>query len=313
MRFLLLTTVFWCAAALAPQPNEALRNEAWSAAGITPSQGRQSAVGFARWPTEKTPGTIRIGLFGPSIAAPAEVAPHEDVGTFLQQELEANGYEDVEVLSFGVGAAAIQQSYLIWDRLGRPYGLDHVVLMVPWAMEQRELAYRSLRRNRFVREGSSWRELKASEPGPLGLWESLRYDLFPPALKGWVKGNPFYHHARPKEEAAEVGWHAILRFHKDMPKLSLYFPYQPPEKFEERAKSADLPAFRSSLMPLAKAYWASPSHLNAAGNRLRAREIFAYLTGKDTYSEEKAAKIYPVLGRYLWPLTLPTTNAVVSR
>lgn len=51
---------------------------------------------------EKTPGTVRVGIFGCSFVRGEETAPGFDVASLLEQDLHDAGASRVEVLNFGV-------------------------------------------------------------------------------------------------------------------------------------------------------------------------------------------------------------------
>ena len=79
---------------------------------------------------QKPPGTLRIGLFGDSIAEGVHVYPDQVASRRLETRLNrefCNG--KCEVLNFAVGGYGTLQEWLRYRRDGRPFGLDVAVLL----------------------------------------------------------------------------------------------------------------------------------------------------------------------------------------
>ncbi|MBT3586250.1 MAG: hypothetical protein HN509_15185 [Halobacteriovoraceae bacterium] len=85
---------------------------------------------FTHFKKEKSPGSIRIGVFGGSFIWGDQVKDGEDFPALLQKMLHAEGFGHVEVLNFGNPGYEFHQTYMTWDSYGRHYDLD-MVLMGP--------------------------------------------------------------------------------------------------------------------------------------------------------------------------------------
>ena len=72
------------------------------------------------------PDTLRIALFGDSFTAGEAVSDDDAWGHQLEIELNQAGIR-TEVLNFGVGSYAMDQTFLRWQHLGRDYSPDIVI------------------------------------------------------------------------------------------------------------------------------------------------------------------------------------------
>lgn len=255
---------------------------------------------------EKPAGVVRIGIFGCSFVAGSEAAFGHDFPSLLQEEFARAGYRQVEVINFGVASFGMHQAYLLWQCLGRRYDLDYTVFMPLSFHEARdrsfifnESAFGPVHA-RYVLAGDALKlipvagrtRVEASEIyfGYVPRWAYLRYDgKMPPALRALLpaalreRTNPLYykpprfnHDEMPRiynllfQQLADSSRHTIVLIND--------------EPFEElmRAGRSERAYFLKSRVNdhtnsfLCKA---PGSHFSAAGNRIRAEELFALLAG----------------------------------
>ncbi|HJQ84160.1 MAG TPA: SGNH/GDSL hydrolase family protein [Candidatus Binatia bacterium] len=186
---------------------------------------------FTAYSEAKGLGMFRIGCFGDSFTYGTEAADGLEYAAALEDVLHARGHPEVEVLNFGTPGFGLHQSYLMWDRVGRRYGLDRVVLLAKpdiwasrdttftfWSPPAARLGFHA----RFVRDGGGLRLIE-----PVGRDENerqaaytrfvpplryLRYDRRPPLfLTAWLPtgrtiANPFYY------ERSDIGREAFATY-----------------------------------------------------------------------------------------------------
>jgi hypothetical protein len=93
----------------------------YDAAGIRTSQTLRD------YTLRSAPGVVRVALFGDSFTHCDDVSLEQSWGFHLESRLRHQGI-DAEVLNFGVGGYGIDQAYLRWQRIGRSFNPDIVVL-----------------------------------------------------------------------------------------------------------------------------------------------------------------------------------------
>ena len=166
----------------------------------------------------KTPGTIRIGVFGCSFTQGFETARGHDFPTFLRKMFLAQGDIPVEVINFGHAGYGLSQMYLLWEDLGTQYDLDYVIVFpLPFHHDRdrmfRQQGLKKLGRiihSRFILAGHEIKRLDPLGTDPLNAadtyyrfltpWQYLRYDINMPL---WLQAclpaafqqrtNPFYY------------------------------------------------------------------------------------------------------------------------
>lgn len=85
---------------------------------------------YLNYPFKKKEGVVRVGVFGCSFVRGLETAKGFDFPSFLERDFKENGFENVEVLNFGVSGFGMHQAYMLWDFLGKHYELDYVVFCI---------------------------------------------------------------------------------------------------------------------------------------------------------------------------------------
>lgn len=207
---------------------------------IPPPTERASA--FGNVPREKPAGRVRIGCFGDSFTWGSEVANGNDYPAILQRLVADEGRSEVEVLNFGSPAFGLHQSVLLWEKVGRDYGLDHVVVLGwgrtwmsrdstfhYWTAPAKKLGFHA----RYVLDGDG---LALAEI--LGVTEEERFDAYmrfptplrylrwdrrpPPFLEAWLPAsrtlqNPFYYRDDVDAEIKETYRRLLARVGRQAP------------------------------------------------------------------------------------------------
>ncbi len=82
--------------------------------GMAHRPGARPANSYTLVDRQKTPGAMRIGVFGCSFVMGSEAAAGQDFPSHLQRLFDQHSDQKVEVVNFGVGAFGVQQLYLLW-------------------------------------------------------------------------------------------------------------------------------------------------------------------------------------------------------
>lgn len=77
----------------------------------------------------KGEGQFRIALIGDSIIEAVQVKPEEVVNILMEEELARRGYDNVEVLNFGIGSIGTTQEFLLYKKRIRRFKPDLVILL----------------------------------------------------------------------------------------------------------------------------------------------------------------------------------------
>jgi hypothetical protein len=261
---------------------------------------------FVNFPVVKPPGALRIGVFGDSHTYGQEVDETSDYPAQLAGLLEREGVERVEVLNFGNTWFGFHQSYMLWDEVGRRYGLD-IVLIGPTAFwSDRETRFNHsydwspyYLHARFIAEGDSVRliDVIGKTHGErfrayysfLTPWRYLRFDRGdPPFLAAALfpdrtLGNPFYYDRRPEAvEALQIDTALVRRMIAAGRPIALGF-YDRPYLREVANAIRGLASETFCAAPLTQQshfpYLAPGWHDSPAGNALTARQYAAVLLG----------------------------------
>jgi hypothetical protein len=257
---------------------------------------RPSAFGNA--PRVKPVGQVRIGAFGDSFTWGTEVPSGSDYPALLGERAHALGHADVAVLNFGNPGFGMHQSMLLWERVGRAYDLDAVVILalaglwVPrdtsftfWDPPAAKLGFHA----RYVLDGDDVRlveVLGTSEAERFDAYMRLvphvryaRYDRRPPAfLRAWVPAgrtarNPFYYRRGALADEAFATYRILLA------RLAAGAGRAAVADLTGDLAGVDVPGLRIVRVPPASAfpYLAPQSHLGPWGNRLVADTVAAVL------------------------------------
>lgn len=266
---------------------------------------------YILFPEVKKPGTVRIGVFGCSFVHGSEVAMGNEFPTFLQKMFRDAGVTNVEVINFGVDGYGLCQAYMMWERVGRRYDLDHVIFLPLEVHESRDRTFVYQNRNyvpvhgRYILDREDVR-LEGVE-GKNCLDATRRYFQFIPPMryirydekapvslfallpdKGKDLFNPFYYKPRNgrKKEILEIYSRLFRHLGKDARNALVIVEDEDLREVEMKTSASNLffldscaGKYRNSFL-----YKAPGGHHSALGQRLQAEELFDFLTGKDRAS-----------------------------
>lgn len=204
---------------------------------------------FGNFPLQKKEGIIRIGAFGDSFTHGDETDASGDFPNQLAALLKAAGVTNVEVLNFGNSWYGFDQTYVMWDEVGRKYDLDYILLGPMTFFSDRDTRFNHAGKqnpyylhSRFVLDGETVRRIDVAGEtyserfrqyhGFIPRSRYLRYDRSDPAFlaallpEGRTFGNPFYYDSEPERTEATEIYRRLLESMKrtDTPIiLGLYF------------------------------------------------------------------------------------------
>jgi hypothetical protein len=256
----------------------------------------------------KPAGRIRIGCFGDSYTFGQEVAHGQDFPSRLATLLHERGRTDVEVLNFGVPWHGFHQSYLMWERLGRAYDLDYVVMGPGCFHPQRDMTFNHTQGRdpayihaRFVLDGDGVRLVEVvGETIPERVeayvrlfppWRYLRYDRQPPAVlraltsAGRELPNPFYYYRGDARSEALVTYRRLLAMMAGAEPRSRFLLTHLEPEIASLAGAVGAPNLVGwpARVPQNFPYLAPQGHLSAFGNELVATDLVrALAAGGDT-------------------------------
>ena len=266
----------------------------------------QPTSSYTQFNTEKEENVIRIGIFGCSFVRGSEAGPDQDYPSHLQRLFEDQGYHNVEVLNFGVGAFGVQQSYLLWQYLAEKFNLDYTIFNLYGFHRKRDDTFVMLNtiyapvHARYVLDGEGLRLIKVkgddrreASAGYFHLIPRLDYLRFdaktPPQIRALLPYgrelplNPFYYNEDRDLEITNL----YGRIFSDMAYQSKSFLVLLNDKTSSRlvrSKSAG-GAFNSVRTRTEKFTWARSSffrapknHPSALGYYVLAKETRAFLT-----------------------------------
>ena len=261
---------------------------------------------FVHFKQEKPPKVIRIGCFGDSFTFGDEVNDIYDYPGLLQSLFRKNGHYDIEVINFGIGGYGFHQAFILWQYVGREYGLDFVLLGPECFQPERDSTFNMsfyepapLFHSRYILKDN---DVKLLDPiggtvaeRILNYWKFLphfrylRYDSAPPgfltapiaclAPNKQLRSNPFYYQKNIKREMDII--HRIL-----LSKMSDNAPQVILGNYDENIVNLGESVGKNNLFstllyrPQHFPYIAFGGHNGPCGNALLAQQMFNYLTNK---------------------------------
>jgi hypothetical protein len=257
---------------------------------------------FTRAERAKPEGMLRLCAFGDSFTYGDEVADGDDYPALLRQIFAEHGAQNVEVLNFGSPWHGFHQAYVLWDRVGRGFGCDVVLLGPSCFQSERDMTFNhtNLRfpyylHARYVIDGNDVRLAKVIGTDAAERFDGffafvphlayLRYERNAPAFLQAIVGrqrilkNPFYYDSRPRREEAAATYAILLGHMADtgVPIVLLHLQEEIVAIANglQRANLVGVPVPSDRRFPLR----APAGHFSRFGNRWIADQFYALLTG----------------------------------
>lgn len=262
---------------------------------------------FANSSAAKPAGVVRIGCFGGSFVYGADVDEKGDYPAALERVFHEKGFTEVEVLNFGNPWYGCQQSFMLWDSVGRRYDLDCVVLGPGSFVLERDLRFNHAAEHRmytlhsrYVLDGDGVRRIDLAGDTRaeridgyysfLQPLRYLRYDRQAPTFlrclvgRGRTLANPFYYDSRSEIDEAEELWTRLLPRipESGTPLLIIELESNLVGSLRRLGKQTAAIGLDWAGFP----YQTANNHYNAAGNRHLAELVFNMLTGRASGSLE---------------------------
>lgn len=289
-------------------PKSFLPSECNSITGCLQTDKKSCCKNFNK---AKKSNVIRIGCFGDSYTLGNEVNDTYDYPTLLGDIFKRHGYDNVEVINFGMGGIGFHQAFNIWKFIGKEYNLDYVIFGPGCFQYDRDSTFtaslgfnikdsilnlhaRYVLKNKSVElidlRGNNFKARAMNYLSFIPYSKYLSYDMLPPAFLAAplycflpnrkLSRNPFYYKNNFKKEMSDI--YKIL--------------------FNEIAIGAPqviLCNYRNEIVNLGKSlnrdnvlsfyvhtpdnfpYKAACGHNSPNGNKLLAQQLFDCLTGKN--------------------------------
>lgn len=182
---------------------------------------------FLDLPPDKKNDVVRVGIFGCSYTAGDEVEKGFDFSSFLKRNFKKNGFNNVEVINFGVSAYGMHQSFLLWDFVGRYYHLDYVIFPMFDFYIKRDSSfvfsrdeYDPVHARYILKDGGlklvevSGKDMRDARLRYFGIFPPLRYirydyrmpfsleSILPSCLKS--RTNPFYYRSKILRQDSDI-------------------------------------------------------------------------------------------------------------
>jgi len=253
----------------------------------------------------KTPGVIRIGVFGGSFVQGAEAAYGHDFPTLLQKRFERAGVENIEVINFGLGGRGVHPMYLLWQYVGQRYELDYVVMMPYLFHTTRDESFtHNYGYNpvyaRYILEGDKIRLISVAGDSVkqaveiyhrfVPPWRYIRYDnkmpmflrvLLPARFHNLT--NPIYYKLRKFNKDEILITYSILfaELAKQVDRLIIWTNASEIYDLREKVNFPSVYFLKTQERRPNSLYRAPKGHRSALGNQMIADELFSLLTGHD--------------------------------
>lgn len=258
---------------------------------------------FSKTEMAKPAGMLRICSFGDSFTYGDEVDANHDYPSLLQKRFEAAGARNVQVVNFGVSGFGFQQSYMLWDSVGRKFDCDFHLFGPEGFQAIRDTTFGFIHHwtpyylhARYVLDDGDVRlvEIPGETYGErfnqhfrfIPPWHVLRYDRNPPMFlrslipRDRVLKNPFYYDSRSMEEEAYEIQRILLAKMAESGGRFLIGHYDP--DVVDNARELGSPAIAAADLYEQRSfpYLAPIAHGSPWGNRMVAEQFFRWLTGQ---------------------------------
>ncbi len=253
-------------------------------------------------PMKKPSGTYRIGTFGDSFTEGEETALGHDYPSFLQEQLREAGQSKVEVINFGVRGYGMQQSFLLYEYIGRRYDLDAVIFMPFLWFYDRDNTFKlqgsvGALHARYVLAQDGLRLVTIDEQTRRQAFENY-YSLLPP-FKYWrfdansanllttfavsdhvPRSNPFYYEIWRgyRVELPQLYSMMFAKVAEEIGNVMLVGKDSLIESLDNSDRR--ITVLKSQLGGNAFLILGPKGHLSAIGNQMRAAEISEWITGR---------------------------------
>lgn len=265
-----------------------------------------SSTSYLFYDTLKKPGIFRIGLFGCSFSEAFDVSSRHDLASLLQQRYKREGYDSVEVISFGTGGYGLGQMHLLYEYAGKKYDLD-VVAVNSFFMYHfpRDLSFRLYNNYgplhaRYITTGDSIKLIEYADTTLAAAYNDyysllpdknfLRYDYKPTGflLPLGLSFNPFYYRNEKgtltdlMNEARELYEGILKKFASDVKQLVVIcndeHSYALKERFQEQKNVSFFQSRYYEVRNRSTSLYTSTSwHNSPLGNQFYADELFDFL------------------------------------
>lgn len=277
---------------------------------ITGINNNDKKSSFNNFNKAKKNNIIRIGCFGDSFTHGDEVNDSYDYPTLLQGIFQKNGYDNIEVLNFGIGGIGFHQAFNIWKFIGKEYSLDYVILGPLCFQHERDSTFtvsteynikdnlyplhaRYILKNKGVElidlNGNSGKERIINYISFIPYVKYLLYDIRPPAFLAAplycllsnreFKRNPFYYRNNLEKEMSEIYKILLNEITTNVPQVILCHYENEIVNIGQSLNKNNMTSFlayRSINFPYAAAY----GHNSSIGNQLLAQQLFDCLIGR---------------------------------
>ena len=259
---------------------------------------------YLAYPKDKDPNVTRISILGCSFVEGSETAEGHDFPSLLQDRFNRAGFNNIEVINFGLSSGGLHQAYMLWEFLARDYNSDYVIVMPFLSHILRDDSFiydfdkGGLHARYIIKDG----KLKLIPVAGTALaeaykiyyriiipWRYIRYDykmpmflrvLLPSCLHNIA--NPFYYRPWIWHEKEILKTYAMI-FNNIAKEIDGLVIIASNEKIYRLRKNTSLPNvyfMKTQADIINPLYFAPQRHNSALGNQVRADELFSLLTGK---------------------------------
>jgi hypothetical protein len=266
---------------------------------------------FKNFNNVKNSNVIRIGCFGDSFTNGDEVNAVYDYPSLLQNLFGQHGYNNVEVLNFGISGSGFHQVFNVWELIGKEYSLDYIILGPLCFQYNRDFTFASsteddikeavfhfhpryVLKNKDVElvnlSGDNFKERFRDYLSFIPRIKYLLYDIRPPAflaapvyclLPGrQLKRNPFYYRNNLNKEMFEIDKILLKKMARGVPQIILCHYKNEIVNIGKSINMNNLVSFWTSS-PISFPYKAAYNHNSPNGNQFLAQQLFDCLVGKE--------------------------------
>jgi hypothetical protein len=260
---------------------------------------------YLEYSESKMPQTTRIGIFGCSFVAGSEVEKGHDFPSLVQDQFNKAGYKNVEVINFGLGGRGVHQMFMLCEFIGKRYSLDYVVFVLFPFHRERDCTFGGqhggLYYSRYIINeknelallpvvGTTRSEVCETYYRMIPPWRYIRYDYSMPlflkaALPSILQNrtNPFYYCLSKEREILKTYEMIFKKLSEQVDNLIIIANDNISYSLRDCIDSPNVYFMKSQAKRFLHSflYFAPHGHNSYLGNQVRAKELFALLTGHD--------------------------------